>query len=124
MTDKTFNVVGTSNLNGTTKVRWANDLVTRFKMLHKGGHTDIELFELPESMTKQQATEWLADQDALFDKLVPDAQTAVNMKLDEYHVVKKTVKISLDEIASRPTIDITPEEVVAIATEKTPEVSE
>ena len=124
MTDKTFNVVGTSNLNGTTKVRWANDLVTRFKMLHKGGHTDIELFELPESMTKQQATEWLADQDALFDKLVPDAQTAVNMKLDEYHVVKKTVKISLDEIASRPTIDITPEEVVAIATEKTAEVSE
>ena len=124
MTDKLFTVVGTSNLNGTTKVRWANDLVTRFKMLHKGGHTDIELFELPESMTKQQATEWLADQDALFDKLVPDAQTAVNMKLDEYHVVKKTVKISLDEIASRPTIDITPEEVVAIATEKTAEVSE
>ena len=124
MTDKLFTVVGTSNLNGTTKVRWANDLVTRFKMLHKGGHTDIELFELPESMTKQKATEWLADQDALFDKLVPDAQTAVNMKLDEYHVVKKTVKISLDEIASRPTIDITPEEVVAIATEKTAEVSE
>ena len=63
MTDKLFTVVGTSNLNGTTKVRWANDLVTRFKMLHKGGHTDIELFELPESMTKQKATEWLADSD-------------------------------------------------------------
>ena len=124
MTDKLFTVIRTSNLNGTTKVRWANDLVTRFKMLHKGGHTDIELFELPEGMTKQQATEWLADQDSLFDKLVPDAQTAVNMKLDEYHVIKKTVKISLDEIASRPTIDITPEEVVAIATEKTAEVSE
>ena len=30
MTTATFNIVGTSNLNGTTKVRWANDLVTRF----------------------------------------------------------------------------------------------
>lgn len=123
MTDKLFTVVGTSNLNGTTKVRWANDLVTRFKMLHKGGHTDIELFELSEGMTKQQAAEWLVASDN-FEKLTVDAQTSVNMKLEEYHVVKKTVKISLEEIAQRPTIDITPEEVVAIATEKTLEPSE
>ena len=68
MTTATFNIVGTSNLNGTTKVRWANDLVTRFKMLHKGGHTNIELFDLPEAMTKQAAAQWLADSDN-FEKL-------------------------------------------------------
>ena len=123
MTDKLFKVVGTSNLNGTTKVRWANDLVTRFKMLHKGGHTDIELFDLPQEMTKQQATEWLAEQDAIFDKLLPEAQTAVQMKLDEYHVMNKSIVFSLDEIAKRPTIEVDSDEDVAVATEKTPEVS-
>ena len=124
MTDKLFKVVGTSNSNGTTKVRWANDLVTRFKMLHKGGHTDIELFDLPQAMTKQQATEWLGEQDAIFDKLLPEAQTAVHLKLDEYHVMNKSIVFSLDEIAKRPTIEVDSEVDVAVATEKTPEVSE
>jgi len=106
MTTATFNIVGTSNLNGTTKVRWANDLVTRFKMLHKGGHTNIELFDLPEAMTKQQACEWLVDSDN-FVKLDENAQYAVNSKLDEYHTTgrSKGVVISIDEIATRPTID-------------------
>ena len=123
MTDKLFKVVGTSKFNGTMKVRWATDLVTRFKMLHKGGHTDIELFDLPHAMTKQQATEWLAEQDAIFDKLLPEAQTAVQMKLDEYHVMNKSIVFSLDEIAKRPTIEVDSEVDVAVATEKTPEVS-
>ena len=35
MTSKTFTIVGTSLLNGISKVRFANDLVTRFKMLQK-----------------------------------------------------------------------------------------
>ena len=124
MTDKLFKVVGTSNLNGTVKVRWANDMVTRFKMLHKGGHTDIELFDLPEAMTKQQACEWLADQEAFTTKLNEDAQFAVNAKLDEYHVVKKPVSISLEEIAKRPTIDVTPLDILKVVAENTPEVAE
>jgi len=124
MTDKLFKVVGTSNLGGTTKVRWANDLVTRFKMLHKGGHTEIELFELPEAMTKQQACEWLADQDVFTTKLSEDAQFAVNAKLDEYHVVKKPVSVSIEEIAKRPTIDTTSWETVNTGTENTPEEAE
>ena len=105
MTDKLFTVVGTSNLNGTTKVRWANDLVTRFKMLHKGGHTDIELFELPEAMSKKDACVWLTEQEAFESKLTQEAQYAVQAKLDEYSKSKKEVKVSIDEIRSRPTID-------------------
>ena len=105
MTDKLFKVVGTSNLNGTTKVRWANDLVTRFKMLHKGGHTDIELFELPQSMTKKDACVWLTEQEVFETQLVEQARYAVTSKIDEYNRVgKREVKISLDEIASRPVI--------------------
>lgn len=51
-TIKTFEVAGTSKLNGITKVRFANDYVGRFKILAKNGHSDIELIELGEKMTK------------------------------------------------------------------------
>jgi len=123
MADKLFKVVGTTLFRGTYKVRWATDMVTRFKMLHKGGHTDIELFDLPEPMTKQQACEWLVDQEC-FTKLCEDAQYAVNAKLDEYHVVKKPVSVSIEEIAQRPTIDTTSWETVNTGVENTPEEAE
>ena len=38
-----FKVVGVSTLNGVTKVRFANDFVSRVKILNKQGHTDIDL---------------------------------------------------------------------------------
>ena len=52
MTQKTFEVAGTSTINGVTKVRFANDYVGRFKILVKNGHDNIELMELGEKMTK------------------------------------------------------------------------
>lgn len=103
MTDKTFKIVGTSLFNGNWKVRWANDFVTRFKTLHKGGHTSIELFELPQPMTKPEATKWLSESDK-FASLCENAQHAVTEKLGEYASIKPTVKISMEEIASRPVI--------------------
>ena len=52
-TTKTFKVAGTTRLpSGTVKVRFANDLVSRIKILHKNGHTDLELIELGEEMSK------------------------------------------------------------------------
>ena len=36
-TEKTFTVAGTATLNGNTKVRFANDLVARIKILNKAG---------------------------------------------------------------------------------------
>jgi hypothetical protein len=54
MTQKTFEVAGTSTLNGKTKVRFANDYVGRFKILVKNGHDNIELIELGEKLTKAQ----------------------------------------------------------------------
>ena len=54
-TNKTFSVAGTSRLpNGTVKVRFAKDFVQRIKILSKNGHTDLELIELGEEMTKAQ----------------------------------------------------------------------
>jgi len=54
MTQKTFEVAGTSTINGVTKVRFANDYVGRFKILAKNGHENIELIELGDKFSKQE----------------------------------------------------------------------
>jgi hypothetical protein len=62
-TDKLFTVAGTAtNPDGTTKVRFANDLVARVKILTKAGCSNIELVELPRAMTKLEALEYLQEQ--------------------------------------------------------------
>lgn len=60
-TSKQFKVIGKSTLNGKTKVRFANDM-TRVKVLIKGGHTDVDLFELPQAMTKDEAIAYVRAQ--------------------------------------------------------------
>jgi len=52
MTNKTFEVAGVSTLNGVTKIRFANDYVSRFKALIKNGHEDIRLIDLGKKLTK------------------------------------------------------------------------
>lgn len=59
-TEKLFTVAGTAtNPNGTTKARFANDLVARIKILNKAGCTGINLVELPKPMTKLEALQHL-----------------------------------------------------------------
>ena len=55
---KTFAVAGVSTLNGVVKYRFAADML-RIKVLEKNGHTDIQLFELPQPMDKDGAVLWL-----------------------------------------------------------------
>jgi len=54
MTTKTFKFAGVSTSNGKTKIRFANDIM-RIKVLDKNGHTDVNIKELPSSMTKAEA---------------------------------------------------------------------
>lgn len=56
-TSKVFKVIGVSTFKGKRKVRFAQDL-TRVKALIKAGNTDVELFELPEAMTKEAGIEY------------------------------------------------------------------
>lgn len=59
-TEKTFTVSGTAtNSDGTVKVRFANDLVARIKILNKNKCTDINLIELPRAMSKLEALQHL-----------------------------------------------------------------
>ena len=77
--DKLFTVAGTAtNPNGTTKARFANDLVARIKILNKAGCTDINLVELPKAMTKLEALQYLTEQG-----VTGDAGYAVANKLAE-----------------------------------------
>lgn len=55
---KTFSHAGVSKLNGEFKVRFANDQM-RIKHLAKVGHDDIDIIELKEPMTKEDAVAYL-----------------------------------------------------------------
>ena len=59
MTTKTYSVAGTSTLNGVTKIRFANDFVSRLKILYKNGHDNVELIELGGEFTKAEVCQIL-----------------------------------------------------------------
>lgn len=76
----TYAIAGTSRLNGEVKVRFANDM-TRVKVLQKNGHTEIDLIELKEPMTKEDAVAFLlsidfATKDGKTNQEVQDALLA------------------------------------------------
>ena len=64
-TNKTFSVAGVSTLNGVTKVRFANDFVSRIKILAKNGHEDVILVELDEAVSKMDACSVLMQHPAM-----------------------------------------------------------
>ena len=89
--DKLFTVAGTAtNPNGTTKARFANDLVARIKILNKAGCTNINLVELPQAMTKLQALQYLTEQG-----VAGDAGYAVANKLAEKTKIAKKGEIKV-----------------------------
>jgi hypothetical protein len=54
----TFTHAGVSTLNGSCKVRFANDAL-RVKVLAKNGHKDIDIVQLKHPMTKAEAVEYM-----------------------------------------------------------------
>ena len=61
-----FTVAGVSTQHGSTKVRFANDLASRVKLLAKGGHDPLELVQLPKAMTKAEACKYLLELGGVF----------------------------------------------------------
>ena len=80
--EKLFTVAGTSNLNGVVKFRFANDLKSRVKVLQRNGHTDINLMELPEAMSKERAIAFLEAQDAPAEDTVVETAESVRESLE------------------------------------------
>lgn len=97
--DKLFTVAGTAtNPNGTTKARFANDLVARIKILNKAGCTAINLVELPSPMTKLEALQYLTEQG-----VTGDAGYAVANKLAEKTKVAKKGEVKVKASAAKTT---------------------
>jgi len=87
--NKLFKVAGVSAVKGQYKVRFANDM-TRVKVLVKTDHTDIELRELPEAMTKKEIAAFLKTT-SLMDRLeYRHAIEAADAKYNEVTVTRVT----------------------------------
>jgi hypothetical protein len=114
MTNKTFSVAGTAtNPDGTTKARFANDLVARIKILNKAGCTNINLVELPREMTKLEALQYLTEQGITEG----DAGFAVANKLAEKSKLAKKgeVKVKATKAPKAATKSVTAEELLSAA---------
>ena len=109
--DKTFTVAGTAtNKDGTVKVRFANDLVARIKILNKAGCSNINLVELPQAMTKLEALQYLQAQGitsgdegyAVANKLAEKSKLAkkgeVRVKATKATAKKSAKKVTVSEL--------------------------
>jgi hypothetical protein len=97
-----FKVTGVSTQGGLTKVRFANDFVSRVKMLIKAGHTDIELMELPEAMSKADAVTYLKTTELMQNPKFAEAITLADEKYNLNYAVKLTKpNLSLAAIKAR-----------------------
>lgn len=103
-----FTIAGVSTSDGQTKVRFANDMVTRIKTLVKGGHTNVELLELPNPMTKPEAVTFLKTTHLYGNTLYAEAIQNADDKYNggNYKVTSIKVnkpEISIDAILARAT---------------------
>lgn len=97
--EKLYTVAGTATHNGVTKVRFANDLVARIKILTKAGATDINLVELPKPMSKLEALQYLQE----LGITEGNAGFAVSNKLAEKTRVAKKAEVSVSGVKTKAT---------------------
>lgn len=94
---KLFSHAGVSRLNGTVKVRWAND-AGRVKVLAKGGHKDIDIIEIREPMSKEAALEYLLRID--FDNGNKEIRAALEAEADKRGVKYVKAEAEADVITA------------------------
>jgi hypothetical protein len=98
---KTFNIAGTSSRNGVVKARFANDM-SRVKTLVKTGHTEINLVELPNAMTKEDAVAFLVASDfAAGNEVAAAALAAFQGKRSSAPRKSRVADESVDAVAAR-----------------------
>ena len=101
MTQKTFSVAGVSTFKGTTKVRFANDFVSRIKILDKNEHTDVELIELGGEFTKAEIAQVLIAH--------PKFQTETSQSAIAEYVVRNVKSIKQEKAVVAPKTVVTPQ---------------
>jgi hypothetical protein len=86
-----FTHAGVSKLNGEFKVRFANDMM-RVKVLAKNGHKDIDIIELKNPMTKEDAVAFLLKID--FDNGNKAVRAALEAAADKRGITAPKAKVS------------------------------
>jgi len=96
-TDKLFSVAGISNLNGTYKVRFANDMM-RIKVLAKSDHTDIRLVDLEKSVSKLEAAKMLLTHADFADAV---AQSTITEYIEDNSPLLKSIEKAVKATAPK-----------------------
>jgi hypothetical protein len=99
-----FTVAGVSTQHGITKVRFANDIVSRTKLLAKGGHSPLELVELPKAMTKAEACQHLLDIGGVFTQWAGLLIETMAKKEGTTVAATKPVKVTAKAPAKTPKV--------------------
>lgn len=118
--EKLFSVAGTARHNGQVKVRFANDLVARIKILQKAGCTDINLVQLPKEMTKLEALQYLTEQGVV----AGDEGFAVATKLSEKTKVARRGEVKVAAGSVRTAGSKSPKSDAKVSTEVANEEAE
>ena len=96
-----FKVAGIITHNGSTKVRFANDIVRRIKQFSKGGAPRIDLMELPTDMTKIEALKYLQ---AHADFQSPSDQATIADSLEDREKDAKKGEVKVSDVA-KPSLE-------------------
>jgi len=95
-----YSHAGVSKLNGEFKVRFANDAL-RVKVLAKNGHKDIDIIELKNPMTKEDAVAYLLKID--FDNGNKTVRAALEAAADKRGVTATPTKAKVSKpVAKAP----------------------
>jgi predicted Zn-dependent protease len=94
-----YSHAGVSKLNGSFKVRFANDAL-RVKVLAKNGHTGIDIIELKNPMTKEDAVAYLLSID--FDNGNKEVRAALEQEFDKRTNPKAASKDKPKKEAKKP----------------------
>lgn len=111
MNDKVFKVAGVAtDKRGNTKVRYANDLVNRTKVLCRDNFTNIKLIEFEDEYDKFEICQLLLADNRFTDyiDIINNELERIKRLSDEYSVKmqKKQRKLALANITAEEVLDI------------------
>jgi len=112
-----YSHAGVSKLNGEFKVRFANDAL-RVKVLAKNGHKDIDIIELKNPMTKEDAVAYLLKID--FDNGNKAVRAALEAAADKRGVTAPKAKAAPKAPAKKPVAKAPAKKVEAKVAVQTP----
>lgn len=110
MSEKLYKVAGiATDKRGNTKVRYANDLVNRIKVLSRDNFTNINLIELDDEYEKFEICQLLLSDNRFTDyiDIINNELDRIKRLSDDYSIklIKKQRKLALANITATDILD-------------------